>query len=207
MRRIPTLLAAVFLLAVVAPVEAQNFMRAVPPSLVYNDTACALVTGGGVGPLAGGLCWRTDNSTLSWWDGTAWNPMIKGTGSALVSPVVTGGVTVSGGATVTGGLTVDSITLTGLVATSLVFTNTLGALTTTVPGVVSAPPFRTLATVAGTFQLDGDLTLPVETGGIVSPGFNAVTLRIRRAGPGSCRLTVIGGASVVETQLAAAFPC
>lgn len=197
------LLTGLLVLAFAGPVEAQNFMRAVPPSLVYNDGACALVTGGGVGPLAGGLCWRTDNNTLSWWNGTAWNPMITGTSAALVSPVVTGGVTVSGGATVTGGLTVDSLTLTGLTASSLVFTNTLGALTTTVVGIVSAPPFQTLATVAGTFQLAGDVTIGKTLSSAVGPGFGALTLRVRPgSNPGTCKLVAAAGTSTGEVTIA-----
>lgn len=201
------LLTLLALLTLAAPVEAQNFMRAVPPSLVYNDGACATVTGGGVGPLAGGFCWRTDNQQLYWWNLTAWQSLVFGASPTLTSPTVTSGLTVSGGAVITGGLTLDSLALTGLAANALVLTNALGVFTTTTSGTVTAPPFQSLTMVAGSFQLPGDLTLPVERGGIVSPGFGAVTIRVRSVGPGKCGLTTIGGANLTETQLGAAFPC
>lgn len=199
MTRVLRFITVLLLLAVVTPAYAQNNMRFVPPSLVYNDGACALVTGGGVGPLRGGFCYRTDNATLYWWDGTSWVSMVFGASPTLTSPTVTSGLTVAGGATITGGLTLDTLTLTSLAKSSLVFTNTLGVMTTTVGGTVSAPPFRTVSTAAGAFQLDGDITLAKTLTAGVGPGYGMLTLRVRPGtNPGSCKLVAAAGTSTGE---------
>ena len=206
--RLVKLLVAVLLLAVALPVSAQQVMIAVPPRLTYNGGPCALVTGGGLGPIGGELCWRTDTQQLFWWNLTQWQPIISGVNATLTSPTVIGGIAVSGGLTLTGGASVTGgFVLIGALRSALVFTDSTGTLTTSAPGVVTAPAFSALSTAPGAIQLPGDLTLPVDTGPAFSPGFNAVTLRARSAGPGKCAITAISGVGTVETQLGASFPC